>query len=528
MAPVYPTSVALEMDLANRASDGEYYGFGAFTKFAAISWTDLAADVVTKVKLNYGVSGYLPTERMAQPGRLTFALKNGENNSAGLLGYYSLGHANARANFKLGRATRLKIAYGGTPYYKFYGTLRKAVPVPGTRGQRHTLCEASDWLEDASQEKVGNIPVSTDLRSDVAFQQVVNSIAKQPPRVSYAVGRETFPIFGDDLRAERSTIYSALVRIIQSEGGYGYMIGDTTGGGTLRFEDRHYRVKNTTVSLSLAEAENFELDTDASDDDIFNIVEAPVNLRELGTVPEVLYSLTGTIEIQPGQTVTVRGRFVDPSNQDTRLGGTAMIPPVAMTDYRFSSSPTGDSGDMTSYLSVQAIFDGNEVEWRLRNLAGSAGIVTRLRVMGTAVRTYEPLTVEEQDGISVRDHGPRRLTLSLPYITAPLKAKDRVLRALKDWKDPKLVVKSVTFVANRSDALMTAALATEPGARIRLTESVSALANRDYFVNGVDLNISDRLRILCKWFLSPADTAVPWLLGNTTYGKLQTATALGT
>src|SRR3989304_4711198 len=109
----------------------------------------------------YGIGGNSPTGRMASTGSFTFGMDNSEGNSAGLVGYYSPGHANVRSGFELGIKVRLSLTRAGTTYYKFVGRLVGITPVPGAKGPRITLCSAVDWMDEAARYKLQGIATQT-------------------------------------------------------------------------------------------------------------------------------------------------------------------------------------------------------------------------------------------------------------------------------------------------------------------------------------------------------------------------------
>src|SRR5262245_56668163 len=90
-------SVKVEMEFA-----GE--GFG---------WTDVTGDLRASVPMTVerGIFGSGPLDRVASSGRWSFGLNNAINNSAGLEGYYSPGHPNARDGFDFGIRCRLTLTH---------------------------------------------------------------------------------------------------------------------------------------------------------------------------------------------------------------------------------------------------------------------------------------------------------------------------------------------------------------------------------------------------------------------------------
>lgn len=113
------------------------------------AWVDISADVMTRessIIAQSGIEGSDIANRVASPGSLTCTLDNGESNTAGLIGYYSLGHANQRANFGLDTPIRLKIIVNGTTYIRWRGYLENLEPLPNRFGKRTSYLTASDFM----------------------------------------------------------------------------------------------------------------------------------------------------------------------------------------------------------------------------------------------------------------------------------------------------------------------------------------------------------------------------------------------
>src|SRR5262245_8745037 len=123
-------------------------------------WVDVTRDVRadTPIRLEYGIQGTSPTDRVASTGTLTFSLDNSEANSQGPLGPCSPNPANVRAGFGLGIGVRLAITYDDVPRYKWRGTLDAIQPVPGIAGTRRVQCVAVDWMDEAAKARLVGLP----------------------------------------------------------------------------------------------------------------------------------------------------------------------------------------------------------------------------------------------------------------------------------------------------------------------------------------------------------------------------------
>jgi hypothetical protein len=492
-------------------------------------WTDVTEDAMVQndIVMLAGVLSSLPTERMAGIGTLGFYLNNSEGNAAGLLGYYMPGHANALSGFELGIDVRLRFQSSSTWYYKYVGKLRKLTPKTGSQRERYVDCEAADFIDEMSIHKMDLLAVQTDRRSDLLFGDVIGNMADAPPGANYIAGQEVFAYGADGLKDEKSTALAAAKRIVMSEFGYGYVAGDTKRGGVLTYEDRHTRVKNQTVIATISNVMS-EMEVERSNKNIFNKVRAVSYPREVGVSNEVLYTLQRVISINANNTETFIGRYKDPSNRDSRISGNTMVTPVVDTDYKFGSSEGGGSNDMNADLGVTVTFGANSAKIVLANNGSSVGYVNLFQLRGLAIRTYEAATALAEDSNSQDNYGVRDLPIVLQYQDNPLVAQDWADSILSGWKDPITLVKSVTFWANRSDALLAAALSVEIGNRVTLTESVSAISSADYVVNGIQLWLKGKSKnLMVKWYLAPASTEAYWLLGTTGASELGQTTALG-
>lgn len=509
MPRAYPT-IALEFEFST----------GVWTD----RWTDVNAQ--SKLKASYGIKGFLPTQRVASSGKMKFKLDNGENNSQSKLGLYSPGHANAQSGFEIGTAVRLKITYGGIDYYKFYGTLREIKPVTGKYGKRVTAVTAVDFIADMAEHKLDLLAVSTNSTSNQVASAIIANMTRQPNSSDIEVGQSIFAYAADGLKDEKTTALAGLQRTVMSEFGYAYTIGDTSGGGKFRYEDRHERVTNTTVVATLTEDELTELVPVRSDKNIFNKVEAKTFPRNVGVANEVLYSSPNPVSIGPGNTETIIARYRDPNQEAARISGTTMVTPVKDTDYKFGSSEGGGSNDMNDDLGVTVTFGANSAKIELTNNAATSGYLNLMQLRGLAIRMFDSATALSEDSTSQLAHGDRPLNMSLLYQDSVFEGQDFADITLSVWKDPRNLVKTAGFWGNQDATRLVDALEVEPGSRVSLSESLSAI-NDEYFVNGVDLVISPTKVLFCRWYPVTASDANYWLLGEIGASELGETTILG-
>jgi hypothetical protein len=239
----------------------------------------------------------------------------------------------------------------------------------------------------------------------------------------------------------------------------------------------------------------------------------------------VLYQLdTETLQsIAPGETITIQSSYTDPALRASQVGGLDMVTPVATTDYTFGTGP-GDA-DLTADLGVTATYSSNSVEYVLTNNGATTGYVTHLQARGRGLYDYAPIMLVAEDQTSKDAYGEYILALDLPHEVSATFGQAVANYFLAAYKDPRYIIDGVSFYANTSSALMTAALAREVGDPVALTESVSGLSSSAHFIQRVSLTLQPVDNIYCAWGLAPRlDTGSYWILGTS---ALDTTTIIG-
>jgi hypothetical protein len=432
---------------------------------------------------------------------------------------------------------RLTVRYGGVYYagdeygdfyyggevVKFIGKLREIEVTPGSKGPRVVQCTAYDFLHEMSRNKVSLIEVKTSRRSDLAFGDLVSNMDAAPTATSYAAGQTTFTYAFDDIKDESTTILSAVNKVVLSEFGMAYLKGD----GTLVFEDRFYRVGSTSA-YTITDSDLMVVEVSRSVDNIWNSIQAVSFPREVSAAAtDTLYQLQTYTEIAAGVTHTFTAQYRDPSGRSIRIGGTAMVTPlVANTHYKFGSVADGSTADKNADLTVSVTFGGNSALVTLTNTSGSTGYVNLLKLVGKAVRTYDPVVALKEDATSITAYDRRELKIAYPYLTSPLEGDSRATALLAAFKDPQTFIDKIGFTGKYGNR---ARMATniEPGTRITLTETVTGITAQDYFVDHVSLSFLPNGRVRASYKLRQAIAGQWWLLGTTDYSELGDTTVLG-
>lgn len=490
-------------------------------------WTDVSADVrQAGITVQYGIDGNEPSDRVASAGTLQFALNNAAHNSGGVVGYYSPLHASKRSGFDYNIGVRWRLDYFGVSYYKFRGKLADILPTPGLYGPRLTRCTALDWMDDAARMPVPDLGAQTAVRADEIVTDILAALTTQPAAQSIETGIESFAWALDGGTGQQQTVREELQKLCLSEFGYAYVKGDTTQGGTFQFEARRHRSLNPTTYLTFADDMARDgLVVVGGRDDVYRRVQVVVHpTRVDAAATTVLFSLqTTSTEVRPGETLdTIFGPYRDPDTNDA-CGGTAMVTPVATTDYTMNSAQDGSGTDLTANFSVTASYTGQGVRYTIVNNGATAGFITKLQARGKGVYRTTALIERTVSG----SYGDRVLTLDLPYQSNVNTGTDIANYLATLLSSPSARVQSVKFLANRSDAFMTAALEREPGDRIAITETVTGLDGALFTINSVRLELLPGGILWCTWGLEPALVSQNWLLGTAGASELGSTTVLG-
>ena len=453
-------------------------------------WTDLTADLAMtpEPSIEYGIPGSGPMDLVASPGRMTFALLNGNNNSAGLMGYYSPQHVNLRSGFALGMGVRNRYLINGTTYFKFMGWLETIDPIIGQYRELKTLCSATDWMDQAMRERV-TVATQVSKRTDEVLTTVVAAATKQPTSTSFDVADSTFAYALDNAPTEEYQLLSVLQQLALSEGGgHIFVRGTNSGtpgsaGGELRFEKRTARI----VPISIATFSDSMMEMSASVDRalVINRVIVVAHPRRVDTVDTtVLFSNQGTPLVAIGATLPLTGRYNDATNRAIRGGGTDMRTPVATTDYTMNTAADGTGTDLTASFTVTATYGANSVEYSIVNGSAFAGYITKLQARGRGLYDYDPVEIPQQDAASIALYGKGQITFDMPYEGSTTVATTVGASLLSIFVNAR--ASPTMNVIPKTDTELETAMVVEPGRAITIIETATGLS-ADYWVNHVSL-----------------------------------------
>jgi len=453
---------------------------------ATLVWSDLTDDVrigPNPMQSRIGISGTGPNDHVATSGTFNFTLDNSARKHVN--GFYTPGHAGVRTGWELGVPIRWTTTFAGTSYHQFRGRLATVTPLPGIRAGKYVDCQATDWLDVAAGSPLSAMPPQVNQRSDkVLLAAIAMSQGRTPiDALSIHEGQGVFSFAADVADGEGDTILTEIGRVTTSEDGFTYIRSD----GTLVFESHGER---PTRAISASFNENMSgLEITFSLQQFYNVVRVFYTPRALG-VSGILYTLD--ISQQPqqilaGETRIIEGGYVDPNNKAERVGGANIAPFTPNTDYKFTQNSDGSGSDLTLNLDVQADLGGNSFRLTLTNPSSVDGFLhltstVGLQIRGTPILFYSQALEERRNSQSVRERGPRTLSITLPYESRP----SRVAQIADDYaalygrEAPRPT--SMTVHGNRNATMLTQVLKLQPGDKITVAETMTGVTTLDGFI----------------------------------------------
>ena len=531
------------------------------------AWTDITGDVIrsTPITCSYGIKDSTPLGRVASTGIFSFVLDNSENNSAGLVGYYSPGHVNCRTGFDSGITVRFAVVYGGATFPKFYGRIPASGIriIPGTKKERQTQVEVRDFMEQCAIHDIETPDFAENKTAAEVAALVLANQPIQPLATEYNTCAETFTTVFSTTKSKTKSITEIYGAVI-SELGYAYVKHDLNNyeiftvegrntrttkspskiiitplasagyllledGGKIQLEDGSGYIKLDESSSISYNFQDQQIDAEIQNgNNLYNYIQGVSYPRNVGTAAEVLFRLNSPFQLLAGQTLVFKGTFTDPNNLSSSISAKSIINPVGTTDYLMNANAGGTGSNLTANLNVGTpVFGTNEIIYTLTN-SGANAYVTKLQAQGTAIRAYDPVISFAQGTASIDRHGTYTLDLDMPYQDDPTISNAFITTLLNQYQNPVTRCEYIKLCANTDNDRMQAFLYMDIGDRFTLAETVSGV-DGDYFINGVDFEVYANNNIFYSWNIksSSYDAFAFWYLGVVGQSELGVTTIVG-
>jgi hypothetical protein len=478
-------------------------------------WTNLGRDVVTAdgISIRRGMQGGGPDDNVASTGTASFSLNNSAANSAHLLGYYSLYHANKRAGWALDIPCRVRFEdpTTGTIYTRFVGLIDSISPSAGQYLDRRVRVQAVDWMDDAARWALtAAVGEQAGKRWDQVASAIVTQMPTQPVGQSFDAGVETYAFSLDSSAFAQQTALAEFKKLADSERGVVYL----TAAGILRFEGRHTRLLNTTSVWVLTDTEINGLAVPSTRNEIIDTVRVTIHPKLVDVTNVTVYDQANVITIQPGATQLLLGSFRDQITGDT-MGGTDIQPLVPGTDWLANSLADGTGTNLTGSFTVAMTKGASGLSFSVVNASAVVGYLTKLVVRGKGIR--DKATVQLQSPTTTGSHV---YALDMPYQDSSDVGQGAADYYVQKYNTAYAQARTGS-VPGKTTALVSAILQREVSDRVTIHETVVGLAN-DYFINGVQERVLPSGHLMATYTLAPAPadqfTGAYWVLDSSILG----------
>jgi hypothetical protein len=224
--------------------------------------------------------------------------------------------------------------------------------------------------------------------------------------------------------------------------------------------------------------------------------------RRLSASNEILFQLDKEVIVPPRTSYTLRGTYADP-NGGLSITGQSMVAPVATTDYTMFSATGGGGSDITASLNVSITYGAEGFTAILTNTSTSlTGYVNKFNTRGIGIYKYNPIKDVAEDSDLIDDMGIEHEVLNQKYKTTLYSSSIFIKTVIEDYKNPVVVLNSITFFANKSSSNMLAFLYNDVGDMVYIDVPDIGIQGNHY-IQGVEITINGGVA-MCKWILIAA------------------------
>ena len=492
-----------------------------------------AANITAKViSCDWQLGFAAPFDRMARDNTAALVVNNVSRDfspeySSGI--YYG--------NLTTGRAIKITSTYASVTRTMWLGWIASIAPDSNSNGQRQATITCSGWMERALRRE-SLIPIQLNKRADEIIAVILDESDILPPSVigvwilgnsllgtntilgavsdyySADTGDSTFAFAGD--WEANTSVHSAIMQTVDREAGRFFQKRD----GKLQFYRRLHFPTDVTSLVTLTD-KNSEMDYEFGAD-VANIVQVQYQPRSVGTAGDTVATLSAAVAIAAADTLDIEFRFTDGAG--TTIGATALITPVATTDYTVFANDDGTGANLTANVTASiTATNATAAIVRYTNTGAAGYVMPTAKLRGTPLTKYEIQTYTATDDASVLAYG------KLGYSSSGVQDTLSDATTLGDYdlslfKDPVGRVNSITFAG--WDTTLTATILTYSiGTRITMHETQTGV-NGDWFILGESHRFSSEdWRV--QWVLEDAGTIIYWALGAAGYSELNITTILG-
>jgi len=441
---------------------------------------DLTPYLLQNIEGRWGMNSNKPLDLVAQTGTLTMVLDDTTNK-------FTPGHSQALSGWGKGVRIVLEIIYDRVAYYS-EGKVSDIIIPTYAQNANYITVTVVDWMEHAATHPIVNPGVVTNNKGSQVLEYVLSRMSN-PIDTEFDQGVSLFPSALDTITSKTKAL-SEFAKVALSEGGYVYL-RQSRDGVKLVFEDRHHRhgwkpldvlpyisaesgkllkedgaylLKEDGGKILLDQVFTYEADdsmvgTDTEyGHDVINYLTVQANPRRIDTSPQILFQLDAPVFIGSGITYELKGSYADPVG-GAPIRGQNMITPVATTDYLANTASDGSGTNKTAFVQLVSVVYGTEgYTHQVKNTDPGGIWITKYNTRGYGIYTPNAITHVEKDDASIAVNEEITETLNQEYQSTLADGTAFGKKVIEQESNPRVVVKKIHSVANRSSALMQAFL----------------------------------------------------------------------
>lgn len=365
----------------------------------------------------------------------------------------------------------------GYEYTNFIGTLVDISPSSGQFDNPVTRCTAHDWIGYLNKQEIGLQALQSDKRVDEVLTTLLAEFPNQPEGTDFDSGVETFEVvFASD--SSESSMARIFAKLARNERGRIYSRGD----GTLVFEKQGTRDGSQDPAFTI-DGTMTEFDVDYTANNIYNIVSLDIKTQLIDAAADKqLFNVGQGVPIAAGETITLECNFTD---EDTgqAIAGVDVVTPVASP--HFGSTRTPAAEDLNANLDDTNYQVGaTSLTVDLENTGGVLGYLNEFIILGKRLTDYDRITITRRNDASINQVGNKKYTNDLDLIEDPNRAVEIADDILDHYAPSHTAGTRLELLANLSDSLAAALIASEVSTLFSAVESVTGIS-KDFYIDNI-------------------------------------------
>jgi hypothetical protein len=171
-------------------------------------------------------------------------------------------------------------------------------------------------------------------------------------------------------------------------------------------------------------------------------------------------------------------------------------------DYQMNTAADGSGSDITSYLAVSAVYGTEGFTHQVVNNYSGTGYITKYNCRGTGIYIDNPIEHAATNAASIAEFKTESDSINQAYKNDLSSGSVFAESVVDEHNQPRTVLNSITFCANRSGANMIAFLYAEIGSLHYISMDDEGLSG-NYYIQGIEFRMLGGI-IMCKWIVSLA------------------------